>query len=176
MTAVGPGVAGLQENWRFGTVTTDSVFKAARAGVMPQLLLFRHLLSTPAPPSWDALVYSLATTPLAAGLYVAASGPSGQGVVVVRNATAAEGVVTLGSDHRFYLVVTNTDPWKPDPDGRRTAAERSAASLGQAAATTDLGAYAVISTPPTLNNDTLYSAIMRPSTGDLHAFVRSPRH
>lgn len=174
MTAVRRGVAGLQENWRFGTVATESVFKAAQAGVLPQLFLFRRLLSARTPPSWAALVHSLATTPLAAGLYVAASGPSGRGAVVVRNATAAEGVVALGADQHFYLVVTNSDPWRPDPDGRRTTAERSAASLGQAAATTDIGAYAVISTQPTRNSETCYSAILRPSTGALLPFIRSP--
>jgi hypothetical protein len=44
--AMMPGVVSIQENWRFGDapVPTDEVFKDVAAGVIPQILVFRHAL------------------------------------------------------------------------------------------------------------------------------------
>jgi hypothetical protein len=66
---------------------------------------------------------------------------------------------------------------KPLPDSvldpRRAAAEGILAAVGREVATTELGAFAVVSTYPVHNPHTAYTAMMSAQDGTLSAFVRT---
>jgi len=182
MTAVRKGVTSLQENWRF-TLPLDSTLMLSQIakGITPQMYLFRNILSTvpPASNAFETVVAYLSYTHLAAPLYFVVGGfNSGQGVIITRNNTGPMNVVTMPSPislSNFSIVQTNYEPWLPDnpADARRTAAQAFLAGLKQTEAASELGLFAVLSSPPVLNEGTAYSVIMRAATGELHAFIRS---
>jgi hypothetical protein len=74
----------------------------------------------------------------------------------------------------WFIAQSNYDHWLPDrpDDPRRTAAERTLVQFGQPASVSAMGLFAVCSTYPVHNPHTAYTAVMEPSTGQLHAFVR----
>lgn len=104
MTAVRRGSAAMQENWRSGSVSSASVMNAAKAGTMPQLLLFASVLSSEHVPSFAEVLERISSTPLAAPMYAVVSGVNaGEGAIVVRNLTGAEEIVRLTNDSSTRL-------------------------------------------------------------------------
>ena len=182
--AVKKGVATVQENWR----TTEprpvaEVIADIEAGVMPQMLVFRSLLTAAhaKPTSFSEFVAASTVVRLAAPYYVIASGPdAGDGVVIARNLTGSDGTARLAEQGDrsapgdFFLAQTNYDRSLPDSpsDPRRTDAERSLRGLGRDEGASQLGLFAVVSTYPVHNPHSAYTAIMSASTGELHAYVR----
>jgi len=184
MTAAVPGVASVQENWRFATVPSAGVFSAAARGVLPQVLLFRRAFAaaaaTPLPPNvtrFDVFAAVVANTELAAPMYAAAAGPGpAEGVIITRDpkgpAEPVEGhglvrladAPPLAASGARALVQTNYDRWLPDPpsDPRRTAALAVLRSLPAPIAWTLAGASAAVNQRPVLNNETAYTALMCP--------------
>jgi len=182
MTAVKKGVSSLQENWRFCTpLDSKLMMSQIVAGITPQMYLFRTILTSiqPAPTAFNDVVTYLSSIPLAAPLYFIVGGVnSGEGVIITRNNSGTMNVVHMPATislSNFSIVQTNYEPWLPDNplDARRTAAQEFLAGLKQTEAATQLGLFAVLSSPPVLNEDTAYSAIMRAATGELHPFIRS---
>lgn len=185
MTAVVPGVASVQENWRYGQVSSESVFAAAERGVTPQVLLFRDAFGTAdggksgAASAFDAFVDAVAFTELAAPMYAIAGGPGADdGAIITRDpagpaqpvsthgiARLADAAIGAGAGWRA-LVQTNYDRWEPDPpsDPRRTAAEHLLRSMSPEVGSSSVGAFAVVSAYPVFNEDTAYTAIMCPNT------------
>jgi len=123
--------------------------------------------------TFDEAVNIFATTSLAAPCYIIVSGSyPGQGVVVTRNRLEAVDLWYLDSNAgRWGLVETNYDHWKPDGDGRRTAAEKMMKLLGQQKISMDT-LYTVLSTPPVLADSTTYTCLMCAATGNLTAYIR----
>lgn len=181
MTAVKQGVCSLQENWRFSPPLDSKLMLANIAnGTMPQMFLFRSLLTAtpPSPGAFEAVVAALSRTPLAAPIYfIVAGSASGEGAIITRDNLQALDVRRLPAPatlSNFSIVQTNYEPWLPDnpEDPRRTAAQKFLAALTQTEAASQVGLFAVVSSEPVLNEDTAYSAIMRAATGELHCFIR----
>ncbi|KAA0158305.1 hypothetical protein FNF27_07807 [Cafeteria roenbergensis] len=184
MTAVVPGVASVQENWRYGQVSSESVFAAAARGVTPQVLLFREAFEAAgaqaggAKAGYESFIEAVAYTELAAPMYAIAAGPGADdGAIVTRDpagpalpvathgiARLADAAIGAGAGWRA-LVQTNYDRWEPDPpsDPRRTAAERLLRSMAPEVGSSSVGAFAAVSAYPVFNEDTAYTAIMCPN-------------
>lgn len=181
MTAVLPGVASVEENWRFASVKAASVFAAAERGVLPQVLLFRKALLAGAEAKrngkdgFEAALGVIAQTPLAAPMYAILAGPKPlQGAVVTRDLDGpappidTRGIAMLADaplgpqGAGRTLVQTNYDRWLPDPpgDARRTAALATLASMPSGIAASPVGALAAASTYPVFNADTAYTAVL----------------
>lgn len=194
MTAVVPGVASVQENWRYGQVSSESVFAAAARGVTPQVLLFRDAFEAAdgrvggGVTGYDSFVEAVAYTELAAPMYAIAAGPGADdGAIVTRDpagpalpvathgiARLADAAIGAGAGWRA-LVQTNYDRWEPDPpsDPRRTAAEHLLRSMSAGVGSSSVGAFAAVSAFPVFNEDTAYTAIMCPHEACAQAGVPS---
>jgi N-acylethanolamine-hydrolysing acid amidase len=178
MTAVKAGVASMQENWRYGGVPSGSVFSAAQQGTMPQVFLFRETLQNASfGTPFSSVVSTLSQTPLAAPMYAVVAGVGAfQGVVITRQcngtvAPSSHGLAWLSSSPPRgvsgvqFLVQTNYDRWLPDPpsDPRRTVAEQFIESMVSVSDAASLyGVMAVVSDYPVFNEDTAYTALLRP--------------
>ena len=144
-------------------------------GTMPQVFWFRHLLETGM--SFDEAEHFIATTPLAAGMYVIATGPGQrEGIVYSRSqgASNANPVYDLRKmTSSNFLVQTNYDRWLADPvdDPRRTVAEQQMTAFNQ---TDPLTVFATLSTFPVTNPETAYTCIMQTSKNSLKAYLRQP--
>ena len=119
MTAVKPGVVTLEENWRFTPlVTASAVVSQANQGALPQVFVFRSLLTRNLTAS--AVVAALEQQPFVVGMYLIVS-TAGDGVVITRSSMGYNSS-RLSAATTPYLVQTNYDRWMPDPssDPRRT--------------------------------------------------------
>ncbi|EDQ91670.1 uncharacterized protein MONBRDRAFT_5578 [Monosiga brevicollis MX1] len=159
MTAAGSGLT-LEENWRFTDVfSKTTVLAAATTGAMPQVFVFRHVLTQAAESgNASAVLETLETLPLVVGMYIIASAPEREGVIISRS--ALEGNITrLSGD---YLVQTNYDHWLPDPadDPRRTMAEQRLNSTASSLNDCHLSAYDAVVADGVKNTDTAYSVLM----------------
>jgi len=104
---------------------------------------------------------------------------SGEGAIVTRDrdgptdrAPRANGVTTLGADGGWYLVQTNFRPWGHTGDGRKLKATEMLDEAGQAGANLDY-IFQVLSTPPVLADDTVYSVKMHTLQESYDSTVRS---
>lgn len=116
-------------------------------------------------------------TPTAAPVYFILGGrQEGEGALIVRNGRDVAVVKKLDDyqDHSWFLVETNYDPWlqPPKSDDRRDAAIKAMEKIGQENMDADQ-LYKVLSTPPVLNNQTTYTAIMSASNSSVfEAMIR----
>lgn len=212
--AVREGMVSVQENWRTdGLLDSGTVLSQIQEGVVPQVLVFRNLLTSVDPfrdaaANFSQIVDHLSSVPLAAPFYiiVAGSGGDGDGVVIARSNDGVAGPILRLSDAEasgsFFIAQTNYDHWQPDSadDPRRTvsatqgsqrmldkhgvnfkrafftqALEQYLNAMGSSVGTTELGLFGAVSTFPAHNPDTAYTAVLRPDTGSLTAFVRTVR-
>lgn len=174
MTVFVPGVVSMEENWRklYHDYDGSIILNAITRGAMSQNWFFREALFTLQLRKFEDLVNFTATVKTAGPLYaiIAGAGPH-QGAVITRDPVATYPMLLLsnqtGSDG-WFLVETNYDHWLPDSndDDRRTVAENALRQLGQAGATIE-GVLGVMTTAPVLNADTVFTAVMRPSTGEV---------
>jgi len=121
----------------------------------------------------EEAVTILSTTSLAAPCYITASGTyPGQGVVITRNRLEADDLWFLDyASGRWSLVQTNDDHWKPDSDGRSTAAKQMMAKIGPTKINEDF-LFQVLSTRPVLAPSTTYTTLMSSSSGNYTTYVR----
>lgn len=110
----------------------------------------------------------LNTTKVAASTYYIIAGHR-LGAIITRNTEDSANWLGLGPD-RWYLVQTNTDNWLPDPDGRRTTAEKALDAIGRENMTKE-NLLKVLQTFPVLNPTTVFTSIMIPITGYLNTTV-----
>jgi len=121
--------------------------------------------------TFDACVHRLSTVRIQAPIYyiIAGTDGSGNGAVITRNQTTVNGpngsddVLFLNaSQHGWYLVETNFDWWKKPGDTRRESAIKMLDSVGQENVSFE-ALYEILSTPPVLATDTVYTIQMAPS-------------
>ncbi|XP_042226882.1 acid ceramidase-like isoform X2 [Homarus americanus] len=119
----------------------------------------------------------LIKTRLLAPVYFILGGTQpGQGCIITRDRDNSN-LLTLGSTKTgsgsWYLVQTNYDHWKKPPffDDRRTPANRCMTEGGPNNASLGL-IYNVLSTKPVLNKETVYTALMQASSGQVHGWIR----
>eukprot|EP00929_Paragymnodinium_shiwhaense_P037383 TRINITY_DN19929_c0_g1_i1.p1 TRINITY_DN19929_c0_g1~~TRINITY_DN19929_c0_g1_i1.p1 ORF type:complete len:420 (+),score=79.09 TRINITY_DN19929_c0_g1_i1:87-1346(+) len=182
--AIREGSVSVQENWRHTFVPLDSgeMLKSIAAGVVPHTWVFRQELQQDKAPTFDGFVEKLKTVPLAAPFYVVAAGAGKcEGVVFARSTGSgvAGPISRIGgcadaAAGEWFLVQSNYDHWQPDniDDPRRSEGERVMKQLGQQRAASLLGLYAALSDYPVHNPHTVYTALMNPSTGEFHTYVR----
>ena len=127
---------------------------------------------------FEKAIEALAYKPIIAPCYfiVGGVGPK-KGVVITRNRVAALDIWRLDAfDGRWFLVETNYDHWLPPPasDDRRNPAIKAMNETGRAHITgTTL--FSVLSTPPVLNDRTIYTTIMSAGNPELlTTWVRHP--
>lgn len=183
MTATMRGVASAQENWRFSKppLSSSEMLPQLTGGITPQVFLFRHAF-TEERASQATIKQHLVNAKLAAPMYAALSGMGG---TIITKAVATESdpeLVELSADpskQPWFVVQTNYDHWLPDPstDARRTAATLNIQNNGQILVQTPTGMFAVMATPPVLNDETAYTVIMHASASTKQnvtlAFVHS---
>eukprot|EP01064_Diplonema_japonicum_P016616 TRINITY_DN24613_c0_g1_i1.p1 TRINITY_DN24613_c0_g1~~TRINITY_DN24613_c0_g1_i1.p1 ORF type:complete len:359 (+),score=92.50 TRINITY_DN24613_c0_g1_i1:76-1152(+) len=102
-----------------------------------------------------------------------------QGAVVTRDragpanaASNGQGIWSLNQTaDAWFRVETNFDHWTPVQDGRRYTANKLMGEMGQPSVNMS-GLYSVLSTPPVLATDTIYTAEMFPAAGTYRAVMR----
>eukprot|EP01061_Rhynchopus_euleeides_P028944 TRINITY_DN47235_c0_g1_i1.p1 TRINITY_DN47235_c0_g1~~TRINITY_DN47235_c0_g1_i1.p1 ORF type:complete len:356 (+),score=149.42 TRINITY_DN47235_c0_g1_i1:60-1127(+) len=127
----------------------------------------------------DAIRMMNTTLLIAPAYYTMVGTQPWEGAVVTRdrdgpaNAKSnGEGIWSLNQTaDAWFRVETNFDHWEPLQDGRRLAANRHMNSIGQTSITLDT-LFEVLSTPPVLAGDTIYTAQMFPATGYYRAVMR----
>ena len=133
--------------------------------------LIRNLLEDES-VDFDTAVTTLANSKLIAPCYLIVGGTkTDEGVVITHNRDGACDIWHLNqASGRWFLVQTNYDHWQPPPsyDDRRDPAERAMNSTGQEALDKDT-MYQVLSTPPVLNDGTLFTAIMSAANPDVYS-------
>ena len=135
--------------------------------------LIRDVLADPN-SNFNTAVHTFSITPLIAPAYIIVGGTRpGEGVVITRDRARTVNLMRLDASHgQWYVVVTNHDPWKPPrrPDDRRATAIKALNRVGRDSinATT---LYRVLSTPPVLNSETVYTAIMSAAQPELYESV-----
>ena len=178
MTAMKQGVAAVQENWRFKTVTVNDVFRDVARGVLPQVFLFRKTLFDRNTKSFADVLSACSSTPLIAPMYVALSAKD-MGKVLIRSQNGTDEVVTLGEQSgspKNGLLWTNYDSCDSEPtsDVRCKPAQALMIEMSGRLSGSSLGVGMVASAFPVHNPTTAYTAVMNAATGDFHAFVRDP--
>ncbi|XP_077157255.1 N-acylethanolamine-hydrolyzing acid amidase [Paroedura picta] len=112
---------------------------------------------------YDTAAFMLAKTPIIAGVYYIIGGTrSSEGMVITRNRKGPVDIWPLDpSSGGWYRVETNYDHWIPPPpsDDRRTPAIRAMNATGQGNVNIK-SLYNVLSTPPVMNQDTVYTTVM----------------
>ena len=120
---------------------------------------------------FDECIQRLSTTEIQAPIYyiVAGTDNSMNGAVVTRNQTQVNGPndsqqvwYLNNSNYGWYLLETNYDHWEPAGDTRRENANKMLQSIGQENVSFET-LYQVLSTPPVLAKDTVYTTQMAPS-------------
>ena len=120
---------------------------------------------------FNECVQRLSDTIIQAPIYYIIAGIDGSmnGAVITRNQTQINGPndsqqiwYLNNSEYEWYLVETNYDHWKPAGDPRREHAVNMLNNIGQE--NINLAAlYQVLSTPPVLASNTVYTTLMQPS-------------
>ena len=120
---------------------------------------------------FNECVKRLSDTIIQAPIYYIIAGIDGSmnGAVITRNQTQINGPndsqqiwYLNNSEYEWYLVETNYDHWKPAEDSRREHAVNMLNNIGQE--NINLAAlYQVLSTPPVLASNTVYTTLMQPS-------------
>ena len=121
--------------------------------------------------TFASAVETFSTTPLIAPCYLIVGGAHpGEGAVITRNRTKAIDVVKLNTTQgRWNVLETNYDHWDapPSTDDRRNPAIKAMNETGKDKISLD-SILKVLSTPPVLANDTIYTVLMSASQPDLY--------
>ena len=92
-----------------------------------------------------------------------------EGAIITRNRDNAANWLGIDEEN-WFLVQTNTDNWLPDPDNRRTTAQKAIRAIGRENMNID-ELFKVLQTFPVLNPTTVFTSIMVPSTGYLNTTI-----
>ena len=140
-------------------------------------LMVRDVLDDP-DTDFEKAVDILSNIKIIAPCYLIIGGLSGdEGAVITQNRTMGIDVWRLNAEQgRWFLVETNYDHWKPPPasDDRRDPAVDGMKKIGQDGLN-DQTLFDVLSTPPVLNDETIYTTIMSASDPTLFkGWIRMP--
>ena len=177
VTAFKSNVLSIQENYRFETQEYNSIIAMVEENRIPQVLLFREILSKPNITFYQCSNL-VAITPLISPMYAILGGIEGvdQGQIITRmindnvildfvNITQNSTGDYAGYNPAYYMVQTNYDVWNIDPpnDPRRSMAERMLAGLNRTRDTQIFAigsnVQAVMSSWKVHNEDTFYTGI-----------------
>lgn len=127
--------------------------------------------------SYEAAKTMLSTTKLIAPVYFILAGTQpGQGAIITRDRNSNEADVYTLADaaDKWFVLQTNYDHWKTPPsyDDRRGPGMHCMRNLTQQGLGFS-GLFDVLGTKPVINMLTVYAALMRPSTGELDAYLQS---
>lgn len=119
---------------------------------------------------------TLSTSKLLAPVYFIVAGTKpGEGAIITRDRNSEEANVYSLSDteDKWFLLQTNYDHWEKPPsyDDRRGPGKYCMRNMTQQALGFS-GLFDVLGTQPVLNMLTAYAALMRPSTGELEAYIQ----
>ena len=78
---------------------------------------------------------------------------------------------TVSSEMEWFRLETNWDHWKVAKDGRRAATTAMMSSMSSANVS-QAGLFSLLSTPPVLATDTVYTAEMVPANGSYTTTIR----
>ena len=176
MTGVKPGHFTVSQNDRYNG---DWTLNAQQASILGTKSFFaftvRDLLADPN-ADFDSVVDTISNTQFIAPFYAIVGGVSGnEGAVITHNRSNAIDVWRLDDTNgRWFILETNYDHWMPPPDrdNRRDPANYMMNTTGLADINNDT-MYTVLSTPPVLNDGTIFTVIMSAADPDLYnAYIR----
>ena len=155
-----------------------NALEAAKTGTNGFIALMMRDLLGDSDSSFDKAVNTLSSAQIIAPCYLIVGGLSGdEGAVITQNRTMGIDVWRLNAEQgRWFLVETNYDHWKQPPasDDRRDPAINGMKKIGQAGLN-DQTLFNVLSTPPVLNDGTIYTTIMSASDPTLYkGWIRIP--
>ena len=132
-------------------------------------LMIRDVVANP-DLDFEKAVQTLSSAQIIAPCYLIIGGLSGdEGAVITQNRTMGIDVWRLNAEQgRWFLVETNYDHWKPAPsrDDRRDAAINALKTTGQASLNNET-MFEILSTPPVLNDATIFTTVMSASDPNL---------
>ena len=183
-TAMRTGAFSVEANTRFtgGAIDFESNIKSAREGGFTVGYFIRNAISNVGSYSEAVSVWSKQLL-IAPAYYTMAGINNWQGAVITRdrdgladNSTTGRGLWTISpptsiDPNSWFRVETNFDHWTPVQDGRRLKANELMKGITQHNVNLS-GLYSVLSTPPVLAKDTIYTAQMVPATGYYTAYLR----
>eukprot|EP01084_Bolivina_argentea_P022109 41089_1 len=177
-TGIKPGYFSISADERFAGSLVENV-KAIRDDWTPPSWLIRDIVSSTTIDKYEDALNLLINTKLMAPVYFIIGGMNfPDGAVVTRNQTYSFRLWSLETSYLvWYDLETNYDWWTPPPknDDRRDPGIKSMNAMGQNNLTAN-NLYNVLSTPPVLNDGTLYTTIMSASNASLYyAMVRVPK-
>ena len=157
------------------SLNAKEAMKTGTHGIIP--LMIRDVLDDP-DADFEKAVNTLRSAQIIAPCYIIVGGLSGdEGAVITQNRTMGIDVWRLNAEQgRWFLVETNYDHWKPPPagDDRRDPAINEMKKIGQVGFN-DQTLFDVLSTPPVLNDKTIYTTIMSASNPTLYkGWIRTP--
>ena len=152
-------------DWHFNVIEAT---KTGTRGIIS--FLIRDIVADP-DSDFEKAVDILSNTQIIAPCYIILGGLSGdEGAVITQNRTMGIDVWRLNAEQgRWFLVETNYDHWEVPPayDDRRDLAIKGMNATGQANLNKD-SLFKILSTPPILNNQTVYMTIMSASNPTLY--------
>lgn len=115
---------------------------------------------------YDQALESFTTTPLISPVYIILSGVQDKGAVVSRDRNKAVDVWAIEEEKEsWFLVETNYDHWLPARDDRREATKEHLRKTGDSKTLSLTTLSTVLEMPPTLNRNTIFTAVMSAETG-----------
>lgn len=190
VTAYKANVLSIQENYRFLTQEYQSIIAMVKTNRIPQVLLFREILSEP-DVTFSQCSNLVGTTPLISPMYAIMGGIKGvhDGQIITRmiddyvildfaNITQNSTGNYAGYNPAYYMVQTNYDVWEIDPasDPRRSMAERMLAGLNRTRDTQTFAigsnVQAVMSSWKVHNEDTFYTGVFSANYGLFLGYIR----
>jgi len=172
LTGVRPGgwSVTVNERDRDGEGTPlDNIVEALKGGQSIGFFLRAQLEKL---VSYQEAMNALQHTHIMAPVYLTVAGAhAGEGAIITRDREKPDDVWHVTAPSMWNIIETNYDHWKPSGDGRLAVAMKGMAAMSSS--TVDLsGMYTVVSTPPVLNHDTIYTVQIDPAAGTLRSMVR----
>jgi len=166
----------LNERDLGGNFLEDMLMGLFRGGWEPTHYL-RHLMEDPQVNTFDLALQRLAHAKLIAPVYYIMSGPgSNQGIVVTRERTSLKSTrqLYIKAPNGWYILQTNYD-WDKEPpaiDNRRKYGLQYMNELGRTGTNNNTNLInKVLGKWPIRNDNTAYSTIMSPHSGDFETWI-----
>lgn len=174
ITGVKAGAFSISGDERDTGYLVDNLFSALLGGRL-DFWHQRKVLETAR--NYDEAVQQLSTAQVIAPVYYIVGGVRpGEGAIIVRDPDTTVGTVHMRNqtDHTWFVLETNYDPWDAPPadDDRRYPGIKAMNKMGQANLKPST-LYEVLSTFPVMNDETVYSTVMSPTNGKIyHTMIR----
>lgn len=171
MTGMKPGVFSVSLDERDQGSLWENLFEGIFRGAVPVGMFIRQTLDTAT--SYEEAFGAFQRQHFFAPAYLIMAGAKmNEGAIITRDRESPADVWVLGAD-RWFLVETNYDHWGPVPkdDNRRDPANNNMKKHSPKEMSTKT-IMETLSISPVMNDETKYTALMCPATGEFRAFVR----